>query len=85
MKELIAQGVRTYDFLGGALGYKAKWGAEAGNYLDLQFARPFSAGAAYLRAHLYAECSKSWLRRKLPRSAWQLLHRANLQLHRVQR
>ena len=85
MKELIAQGVRTYDFLGGALGYKANWGAEAGHYLDLRFARPFSAGAAHLRAQLYAGHSKSWLRRNLPKSAWQFLHRANVKLRREER
>jgi CelD/BcsL family acetyltransferase involved in cellulose biosynthesis len=85
MKELIAQGVRTYDFLGGELGYKAHWGAQAGYYLDLQFARPFSAGAAYLRAQLYAGHSKSWLRRNLPESAWQLLHRAKVNLRGEQR
>jgi CelD/BcsL family acetyltransferase involved in cellulose biosynthesis len=78
IQELIAQGVRRYDFLGGEPGYKAKWGAQEGNYLDLKFARPFSAGAAYLRARNYAGQGKSWLRRNLPETAWQALHKINV-------
>jgi CelD/BcsL family acetyltransferase involved in cellulose biosynthesis len=85
MKELIAQGVRTYDFLGGTVGYKAHWGAEGGHYVDLRFARPFTAGAAHLRAQLYGEHSKSWLRRTLSKSAWQFLHRVNLKLRKEER
>jgi CelD/BcsL family acetyltransferase involved in cellulose biosynthesis len=78
IQELIAQGVRTYDFLGGEPGYKAKWGAQAGHYLDLSFARPFSAGAAYLRAQHFAGQTKSWLRRNLPAPAWEILHKINV-------
>jgi CelD/BcsL family acetyltransferase involved in cellulose biosynthesis len=77
MKELIAQGVRTYDFLGGETGYKARWGAQAGHYLDLRFARPFSVGAAYLQAQRFTERSKAWLRRNLPGTAWKMLRRIN--------
>lgn len=78
LQELIAQGVRTYDFLGGADESKLRWGAEPGHYLDLRFARPFSAGAAYLRTQQYAAESKSWLRRNLPETVWQVLHKANV-------
>ena len=84
MKELIAQGVRTYDFLGGAPGYKARWGAQAGHYLDLRFARPFSAGATYLLARDYAGRSKSWLRRNLPTAAWNTLHKINVGVRRAE-
>lgn len=83
IQELIAQGVRTYDFLGGEPGYKAKWGAQAGHYLDLSFARPFSAGAAYLQAQHYAGRSKSWLRRNLPATAWEMLHKINVGIRRT--
>jgi len=34
IKDLIAQGVRSYDFLGGQPGYKEKWGAQVEHYLD---------------------------------------------------
>jgi CelD/BcsL family acetyltransferase involved in cellulose biosynthesis len=82
MKELIAQGVRTYDFLGGEPGYKARWGAESRQYLDLRFARPFTLGIAYVAGNRQAEASKEWLRRRLPESAWQWLHRANVKLRK---
>jgi CelD/BcsL family acetyltransferase involved in cellulose biosynthesis len=79
---LIAQGVRTYDFLGGEPGYKAKWGADPGHYLDLRFARPFSVGAAYLRTQEYAAQGKSWLRRNLPATVWNILHQTNVGIRR---
>jgi CelD/BcsL family acetyltransferase involved in cellulose biosynthesis len=85
IQELIAQGVRTYDFLGGEPGYKAKWGAEAGHYLDLSFARPFSAGAAYLQTQEYAARSKSWLRRHLPQTMWKTLHKINVGIRRTEK
>jgi CelD/BcsL family acetyltransferase involved in cellulose biosynthesis len=78
LKHLIEDGIRRYDFLGGIDESKKRWGAEAGNYTDLSFARPFSAGAAYLRSQHYAGQSKLWLRQNLPASAWEMLHRINL-------
>jgi len=77
LKQLIAEGVRLYDFLGGEPGYKARWGAKAGYYVDLDFAARFSLGAAYLRTRHKAMHTKEWLRRSLPKSAWDVLHRAN--------
>jgi CelD/BcsL family acetyltransferase involved in cellulose biosynthesis len=74
---MIAQGVRTYDFLGGEPGYKAKWGAQSGQYVDLRFARPFSAGATFLQSQHLAVQSKSWLRRNLPAAAWNALRQIN--------
>jgi CelD/BcsL family acetyltransferase involved in cellulose biosynthesis len=78
LKQLIADGVRRYDFLGGADESKLRWGAESGHYLNLSFARPLSAGAVYLQAQDYAGRSKSWLRRHLPRTAWEMLHKINV-------
>ena len=80
LQQLIADGIQTYDFLGGSLGYKALWGAQAGTYTDLQFARPWTAGKAYLQILQNAEQSKNWLRRTLPQSAWRVLHKVNLQV-----
>jgi CelD/BcsL family acetyltransferase involved in cellulose biosynthesis len=77
LKQLIAEGVRLYDFLGGEPGYKARWGAKPGHYVDLDFAARFSLGAAYLRTRHKAMHTKEWLRRSLPKSAWDVLHRAN--------
>jgi CelD/BcsL family acetyltransferase involved in cellulose biosynthesis len=78
LKHLIADGIRRYDFLGGADESKLRWGAEPGYYLDLRFARPSSAGAAYLRTLQYAAKSKAWLRRNLPEAALQILHKTNV-------
>ncbi len=83
IRELIHQGIRTYDFLGGELGYKERWGAEVRHYLDLTFARPFSLGAAYIQGHTFAHAGKEWLRRTLPREAWQTLHNLNLRYKRT--
>jgi CelD/BcsL family acetyltransferase involved in cellulose biosynthesis len=83
IKELIAQGVRAYDFLGGQPGYKEKWGAQVDHYLDLRFAMPFRIGAAYLQAQHYAGRSKSWLRRNLPGTAWEMLHKINVGIRRT--
>jgi CelD/BcsL family acetyltransferase involved in cellulose biosynthesis len=80
IKQLIADGVQTYDFLGGTLGYKARWGAQPRGYLEIGFARPFSVGAAYLRTLQSAAQSKVWLRKHLPQLAWDVLHRMNLQI-----
>jgi CelD/BcsL family acetyltransferase involved in cellulose biosynthesis len=82
MRQLIAEGIQTYDFLGGALGYKARWGAEARHYLDLHFARPFSLGAAYLQGLSGARTGKEWLRQRLPKGAWQSLHQLNVRLRK---
>jgi CelD/BcsL family acetyltransferase involved in cellulose biosynthesis len=83
IQELIARGVRTYDFLGGEPGYKAKWGAQAGYYLNLRFARPYTMGAAYLQAQDCAVSAKLWLRRNLPAPAWELLHKINVGIRRT--
>ena len=80
MKQLIAEGVKTYDFLGGEPGYKARWGAQPGHYVDLHFARRFSLGGAYLQAVHSSGESKEWLRKNLPKSAWSALHKINLRI-----
>jgi CelD/BcsL family acetyltransferase involved in cellulose biosynthesis len=78
MKQLIADGIQTYDFLGGELGYKARWGAQARGYSDIHFARPRSLGGAYLQAVHRAAQSKAWLRKTLPQPAWDVLHKIHL-------
>lgn len=79
IRQLIAEGVRRYDFLGGQDPKKERWGAQAGVYLGIRFAKPFSPGSAYLRLRRGTRTSKEWLRAHLPSSAWNLLHR----LHRT--
>ncbi len=82
LKRAIGDGIRRYDFLGGADESKLRWGAETGHYLNLSFAPPFSAGAAYLRARDSAGKAKSWLRSNLPASAWEVLHKINIGIKR---
>jgi CelD/BcsL family acetyltransferase involved in cellulose biosynthesis len=78
MKQLIAEGVRAYDFLGGQPGYKARWGAKVTHYQDIHLARPASLGSVYLSTVQSTTQSKEWLRRRLPKSAWNILHRVNV-------
>ena len=85
IKQLIADGVQTYDFLGGELGYKARWGARSCTYTDVGFARPFSLGGAYLHGRHKAAQSKAWLRKHLPKPAWDALHKINVQVWRTGR
>jgi CelD/BcsL family acetyltransferase involved in cellulose biosynthesis len=80
LKQLISEGVRVYDFLGGELLYKARWAAQAGQYRDLHFARPKSMGAIYLSSVVYFSRTKQWLRRRLPASVWRMLHVVNVAL-----
>jgi CelD/BcsL family acetyltransferase involved in cellulose biosynthesis len=75
--QLIAAGIRRYDFLFGRDPSKARWVAQEGNYLDLHFARPYSLGSCFLRAVECGANTKEWLRARLPRPLWTLLHRLN--------
>jgi CelD/BcsL family acetyltransferase involved in cellulose biosynthesis len=70
LKQLIADGVRHYDFLGGTDESKMRWGAELKNYLNLHFARPLSRGSLHLRLKNESANAKRWLRGHLPAGAW---------------
>ncbi|HEX6824586.1 MAG TPA: GNAT family N-acetyltransferase [Candidatus Sulfotelmatobacter sp.] len=78
IRNLISQGIRRYDFLGGTDEFKKRWGAERDDYFNLSFARPRSKGAAYLRSLDHSRRAKSWLRENLPAGAWSVLHKINL-------
>lgn len=80
IEQLIAQGVRKYDFLGGEPGYKARWAARLTEYLNLHFARKRSVGALYLNIVKNAISGKELLRRTLPGFAWDLLHNLHVGL-----
>jgi len=78
IRHLIGEGVRVYDFLGGAPGYKARWGAKETYYQNIHFARRFSVGGAVLwSTHSWSQLKHS-LRRRLPVRAWSVLHQLNL-------
>lgn len=66
LKQLIEEGVRRYDFLGGEDPSKNRWGAQVGEYTNIHFARPLSLGSLYLRLVGLAHFTKEWLRGHLP-------------------
>jgi CelD/BcsL family acetyltransferase involved in cellulose biosynthesis len=75
LEECIRSGVRRYDFLGGADAYKARFGAQQANYLNLSFAGPSRIGRAYLALQQRQRQIKSWLKRRLPAGVLQLWRR----------
>ena len=84
LKHFIETGVRRYDFLGGLAAHKQNWGAEPGEYLNLQFARPRSVGSLYLSYTNSLAKSKQWLGETLPVPAWNALHWLNTKSKRQQ-
>jgi len=70
LKQLIANGVRRYDFLGGTDESKMRWGGELRNYLNVHFARPLSRGSLHLTLRNKSRDTKEWLRSHLPAGAW---------------
>lgn len=82
LKQLIAEKVRVYDFLGGEDPYKARWGACEGHYRQMHFAPKLGVGGLHLQFVDKASKTKDWLRKKLPASVWRVLHKTNVALHR---
>jgi CelD/BcsL family acetyltransferase involved in cellulose biosynthesis len=78
LKQLVAEGIQVYDFLGGDDQHKARWRAKTGSYVDLKFAPPWSTGSILLQGAHRSLAAKEWLRTRLPRSFWSILHQANL-------
>jgi CelD/BcsL family acetyltransferase involved in cellulose biosynthesis len=70
LKQLVADGVRRYDFLGGTDESKMRWGAELKHYLNLHFALPRSRGSIHLNLRSGRERTKDWLRNHLPAGVW---------------
>jgi CelD/BcsL family acetyltransferase involved in cellulose biosynthesis len=80
LKQLITEGVRQYDFLGGVDAHKQRWGAQAGNYVDISFARPLSRGSLHLFLRRRALTTKAWLNTSMPGPVLRFLRQIN---HRV--
>jgi len=76
LRQIVGEGVRRYDFLGGTDDSKMRWGGEVKSYRNLHFARPLSLGSAYLRLKLRGAQSKAWMRDHLPAEVWSGLKRA---------
>lgn len=66
IRELIARGVRFYDFLGGGEEYKYRWGAEHRTLVNMTCAPPGSPGAAYLYLRSAVASGKARLRAHAP-------------------
>ncbi len=66
IKALISEGVRCYDYLWGGEFSKTRMGAQAVQYVNLQFAKPFSMGAMALAMDRAKRATKAYLREKLP-------------------
>lgn len=77
VEELIARGVRRYDFLAGEAESKGRWRAQPGHYLSVQFAPGFGLGSSYMHLIHSASKAKEWLRCRLPKEAWQVLRWLN--------
>ena len=66
LKNLIADGVRKYDFLGGVDDSKLRWGAEVKHYFNMEFARPGTRGSFHLSLKRRSAETKAWLREHMP-------------------
>jgi CelD/BcsL family acetyltransferase involved in cellulose biosynthesis len=82
LQQLIADGVRHYDFLGGRASHKLRWLAQDDTYVTVRFAKPHSLGAMYAAWVHHSDISKEWLRTCLPLGAWKTLHQINLRLNK---
>jgi CelD/BcsL family acetyltransferase involved in cellulose biosynthesis len=76
IRQLISEGVRRYDFLGGSDESKARWAAQLRSYIDIDFARPYTRGSVYLVLTHSAKKTKEWLRARLPSGVWRALKAA---------
>lgn len=68
LKECIAQGVETYDFLAGEDAYKTECGVTRRRYLNLTVARPRTRAALWMTAANSISEGKEWMRSNLPRT-----------------
>jgi CelD/BcsL family acetyltransferase involved in cellulose biosynthesis len=75
LEEMIRNGAKRYDFLGGADSYKAKFGARQENYLNMVFAGPSTVGRAYVALQQHKRKIKNWLKSRLPARMLAMLRR----------
>jgi CelD/BcsL family acetyltransferase involved in cellulose biosynthesis len=83
MQRLIESGIRRYDFLGGVNESKLRWGAVAGEYVNLTFARPHTLGAAYTHTVGMAHRTKKYMRSLLSESVLEALRGTGSFLRRL--
>lgn len=76
MRDLIANGERRYDFLGGFSGHKEIWGAREGRTVHLLMARSGWRARLYTNAPVWRERLAGAAHRFLPERAVSILKRA---------
>lgn len=74
LQYFIDLGIKRYDFLEGFVSHKHAWGARAGKYLNVCFARPTRFGRHYITYTNLASGSKEWLRDHFPPRIWNALY-----------
>jgi len=74
LQYFIHLGIKRYDFLEGFVSHKHAWGARAGRYLNVCFARPTRFGRHYITYTNLASGSKEWLRDHFPPRVWNALY-----------
>ncbi len=72
-RELIEQGMESYDFLGDDDPYKQRWAPQTHRTLFRTFARPGTRGSLFIGLTRSATRSKAWLRARFPKQAWETL------------
>ena len=75
LQHFIQQGLERYDVLGGTQAHKQKFGAVQGSYVNIEFAKPRTLGAAYLRLDRRTKQTRNWLKANLPDSMLALIRR----------
>lgn len=73
LRQLITEGVRSYDYLGGISDHKRSWGAQVGAYTDIHFAKSFTRAGLVVRLKPSIEEGRLWLRAKAPAPAYSLI------------
>ena len=74
LQYFIHLGIKRYDFLEGFVSHKHAWGARAGRYLNVRFARPTRFGRYYITYTKLASGGKEWLRDHFPPRVWNALY-----------
>lgn len=85
LQYFLETGAKRYDFLGGLNTHKRNWGARPGTYQNLCFAQPLSLGGCHIALDTWRAQGKEWLRRRLPASAWSVLHQVKTTVSGAQR
>jgi CelD/BcsL family acetyltransferase involved in cellulose biosynthesis len=73
IKQLIAAGVRRYDFGVGGGPDKTRWGAREGVCIDIYFSQPNYRGTLAFGFMHHMKQTKEWLRPRVKGVAWQIV------------